>query len=136
MPIKDPIKLKEYRRNYRKRNLEKVKANISDWKKANPNYMKEYLGNYQREYNLRTKYKLSLDQYNLMLADQGGVCAVCGKPPTTRPLDVDHCHSSDRVRGLLCNACNMALGQLKDNPENVRRLLQYILRFKEPESGS
>lgn len=51
------------------------------------------------------------EDYALMLAAQGGVCAICGHPPKTRRLDTDHDHGSKekRVRGLLCHRCNRAL---------------------------
>ena len=47
--------------------------------------------------------------YDRMLAAQGGVCAICGSPPKTRRLHVDHDHATGKVRGLLCHRCNRAL---------------------------
>jgi Recombination endonuclease VII len=47
--------------------------------------------------------------YAALLALQGGGCAICGNPPKTRRLDVDHDHKTGRVRGLLCHRCNRAL---------------------------
>ena len=44
--------------------------------------------------------------YEALLTAQGGVCAICGKPPKTRRLHVDHDHQTGRVRGLLCFTCN------------------------------
>jgi hypothetical protein len=49
------------------------------------------------------------EQYEAMLAAQGGGCAICGNPPKTRRLDVDHDHRTGKVRGLLCHRCNRAL---------------------------
>ena len=47
--------------------------------------------------------------YERLFAEQGGVCAICGNPPKTRRLHIDHEHSTNRVRGLLCFRCNNAL---------------------------
>ncbi len=49
------------------------------------------------------------EQYEEMLDEQGGVCALCGQPPKTRRLHVDHDHRTKQVRGLLCYRCNRAL---------------------------
>jgi Recombination endonuclease VII len=52
---------------------------------------------------------VSDDEYARMLAAQNGGCAICGSPPKTRRLHVDHDHGSGKVRGLLCHRCNRAL---------------------------
>ncbi|WP_344447709.1 endonuclease domain-containing protein [Kitasatospora nipponensis] len=63
-----------------------------------------------------------------MLADQGSCCAVCGLLAGDRALQVDHCHTTGRVRGLLCRKCNSGIGMLGDSPEGVQRALSYLLR--------
>jgi thymidine phosphorylase len=85
---------------------------------------------YSRAINKRLTqtYGLSLDRFNEMLTNQGGKCAVCKKKfgeGKGRGPRVDHCHHTGVVRGLLCNACNIAEGLLR-NPRNVRRLLAYM----------
>ena len=57
----------------------------------------------------RKQLGVSDEQYDAMLAGQGGGCAICGNPPKTRRLDTDHDHRTGRVRGLLCHRCNRAL---------------------------
>lgn len=60
-----------------------------------------------RRVALKHDFGLTPEQYETMLARQGGVCAICGFPPKTRRLAVDHDHGeSKRVRGLLCFRCN------------------------------
>lgn len=49
------------------------------------------------------------DRYDELLERQGGVCAICGRPPATRRLDIDHDHATMELRGLLCHRCNRAL---------------------------
>lgn len=77
--------------------------------------------------NLRYNYGLTEEQYEALLRDQGGVCAICGKVDGSgRRLSVDHCHTTGQVRGLLCNGCNTSLGGLKDSPENMGGALIYL----------
>jgi hypothetical protein len=85
-----------------------------------------------RKTNL-ARYGLTLDDYNAMLAAQGGVCAVCGQPETSRDgggrlrsLAVDHCHETGLVRGLLCMQHNRALGLFGDDPALLRAALDYM----------
>ena len=62
-----------------------------------------------------------------MLADQGGVCAVCSREPTPGiSLHVDHDHETGRIRGLLCFRCNNALGDLEDDPALLRVATRYL----------
>lgn len=80
-----------------------------------------------RQQNLRTKYGLSLEDYQKLLDNQKGVCAICKLPPEGDiPLYVDHCHTTNRVRGLLHNRCNLALGMLQDNPNLISRMKWYL----------
>jgi hypothetical protein len=85
---------------------------------------------HRRPARLRRIFGLSLDDYERMLAEQGGVCALCGSPPgndlRTRHLAVDHCHETGRIRGLLCGGCNRALGFFKDDPELLDRAAAYL----------
>lgn len=65
--------------------------------------------------------------YDAMLAEQKGVCAICGTPPSPgRSLCVDHCHSTNKIRGLLCDKCNRILGQWKDDPALFNRAASYL----------
>jgi hypothetical protein len=90
--------------------------------------------------NLRYKYRLSLERYEALLSEQGGCCAICRvDAPTdvrTSRFHVDHDHaccpgsrSCGRcVRGLLCHACNTALGNFRDDPERLQSALRYLTR--------
>jgi hypothetical protein len=65
----------------------------------------------RRASDLKRIYGISVEQYAQMLAVQEGKCAICRRPPKGgRPLAVDHCHQSGRVRALLCAACNRFVG--------------------------
>src|SRR5690606_16165725 len=82
--------------------------------------------NYRRAHKLK-EYGLTPDDYDKMFRDQDGACATCGLV-SDRSLDVDHCHETGRVRGLLCNNCNRALGHAKDDPKVLRRMAEYLER--------
>lgn len=76
---------------------------------------------------------LTPNQYQEMLAAQGGVCANCKQPETRRAkygkikeLAEDHIHSTSYVRGLLCSNCNKGAGLFMDDPELLRRMAEYI----------
>lgn len=81
------------------------------------------------------KYGITIEQYEQMVKDQGGVCAVCLKPPF-RAFDVDHDHAccpgnescGQCVRGLLCFNCNSALGKFKDDIDTLKRAVSYLTR--------
>ena len=72
----------------------------------------------KRDSLLRTRYGITRERYDSMLEAQGGGCAICtrkipGNGHGDRYFDVDHCHDTGKVRGLLCRQCNVLLGQLE-----------------------
>lgn len=84
---------------------------------------------YSRRTNLKRFYNMTLEDYEVMFKAQGGVCAICGEvetSPRVSHLTVDHCHDTNKVRGLLCNNCNRGIGLLKDNVNALRKAAQYL----------
>lgn len=85
----------------------------------------------ERDERLRNLYGISSADYDRMLEEQDGVCAVCGGNATTHNhtegLVVDHCHETGKVRGLLCDWCNRAEGLLRSSPENALALYHYLM---------
>lgn len=69
---------------------------------------------------------LTEDDYEMMLARQSGVCAICKGKPTGERLAIDHVHGTKRVRGLLCGSCNRALGLFKDDPVRLAVAIKYL----------
>ena len=80
-----------------------------------------------REYCVTHSYGISTSQYESMLSAQGGVCAICGSPPQKKRLAVDHCHTSGKVRGLLCDKCNRGIGMFMDRPELLDKAAVYLI---------
>jgi hypothetical protein len=83
------------------------------------------------DYDLLKRYGITVADYETMLAAQGGRCAICrtDKPMPSdedRRWHVDHCHATHRVRGLLCNSCNLGLGKFKDDPTLIRVAIAYL----------
>lgn len=87
---------------------------------------------YVIEQNLR-RFNLSLEDYNKMLEAQDFKCAICRKDQGTfsKRFAVDHCHTSNKVRSLLCINCNTALGLLKEDAKTITSLLEYIHLHKD-----
>lgn len=80
----------------------------------------------KRRYLLR-KYNLTPKCFDLMLSSQNGKCAVCGSDDWGRPSpSVDHDHATGKVRGLLCNTCNRALGLFNDSIELLKLAQTYL----------
>jgi hypothetical protein len=78
---------------------------------------------HRKDYLLRKHFGISLEQYNIMVEDQGGRCAICGEESQ---LHVDHDHETTEVRGLLCNNCNNGLGRFLDRPDLLRKAAEYL----------
>lgn len=82
---------------------------------------------------MKWKYGITLDQFEEIVASQGGVCASCGNGQNkdgSAFLDMDHCHKTRINRGALCNACNIALGLLKDDPVRIDALAAYRRKWQ------
>lgn len=85
----------------------------------------------RREHQTTYLYGLPFEQYEKMLEGQGGVCAICGSPPSLlrrneRRLSVDHDHRTNAIRGLLCQKCNRAIGLLGDDAGVIRKAAAYL----------
>jgi len=83
-----------------------------------------------RTWYLRKHYDISLEQFEEMLESQDGKCAGC-HADFDNDVKVDHDHSTDEVRGLLCQTCNLLLGHAYDNPEILRNLAEYLESFSQ-----
>lgn len=81
---------------------------------------------------VRTRYNLSDDQYRKMLQRQKGRCAIChvSQDAARRRFDVDHCHKTGIIRGLLCIRCNRGIGLLRDDFTIIKRAMRYLKKSK------
>lgn len=109
---------------------------VSEYHKARYNDPK--YKDYQRNTSLRATYGITLEEYRIMLDEQGGVCAICKLPErrkhprTSDPmlLAVDHCHNTNQVRGLLCSTCNIMLGHAQDDIKILAQAIQYLTEWE------
>lgn len=77
------------------------------------------------------KHGVTVEEYDRMLANQGGTCGICGGPPRGRwnRYAVDHDHQTGKSRGLLCDLCNRGLGFFQDKIENLQKAERYLLTY-------
>jgi len=78
-------------------------------------------------YNLRHRYGIEAQHKNDIISKQNNVCAICRKPFKNKlDTNVDHCHTTNKIRGVLCRGCNIGLGKFKDSPELLRFAALYL----------
>ncbi len=114
------------------------KNGLADWCKTCQRIMvdryRDQARRNTRHLALRKNYGISLEDYEGMLASQGGRCAICGRSDPgdqrRRNFAVDHDHTSGRVRGLLCGLCNTGLGQLQDSEEILEAAISYLRKSR------
>jgi hypothetical protein len=101
-------------------NIEAERARDRARYAANPNR--------NRNQQLRAQYGMSLEDYERMLQEQSGRCAICPSEVGAKgkSLAVDHCHETGRVRGLLCARCNVGIGMFQDDVSRLRNAIEYL----------
>lgn len=111
---------KEYAERYRAKNREAIRERMNAWNRSNKDKRKHYA--------LKEKYKISLEDYNLMLVSQENCCKICkrNKDAFSKALNVDHCHSTGKIRGLLCKDCNLLLGKARDTVNVLESAIAYL----------
>lgn len=82
----------------------------------------------QRRFYLKKTYGITLEQYDVMFEAQNGNCAICGLPEINKRLSVDHNHTTNKVRGLLCQQCNFAVGSYESM--DIGKVEDYINAYK------
>lgn len=81
-----------------------------------------------KKYSLKRRYGLTWEQYCDMAHAQDYKCAICWEEPEI--LVVDHDHTTGKVRGLLCNGCNRAIGFVEESARVARSMADYLDRHK------
>jgi hypothetical protein len=82
-----------------------------------------------RSLHLRRTYGMTIEEYESIYKAQDGCCGICGAKEIETPrkvLSVDHCHETGRIRGLLCDRCNLGIGMLGDNLQSLQRAVEYL----------
>ncbi len=118
-----------------KANWKAVNESNKAYNKANAHIIR---GNKLKKYWPGTNWQQATNNYNILHSKQNGVCALCFKKErrihkttgTKWDLAVDHCHETNQVRGLLCNACNRGLGLLGDKVDMLEKVVAYLKKHK------
>ena len=146
----------EYQKKYRQENRERIAEQKRVWGQNNKERISEMKKKYyqdnkeeikkknarhyrdnidqHRDYHLKRKFGIGLNEYNLLLESQDYGCAICGtkKAGGRGNFHLDHCHETGRIRGLLCHPCNTALGSFKDDPNRLFCAIDYLMGVKNP----
>ena len=99
-------------------NRPEAKARRNIWRRANPDKV--------RRYRLKDKYKITPEERDRMLADQGNCCAICRV--TDVPWATDHSHTTHKFRGVLCHSCNKLIGFAYEREDVLRGAIEYLKR--------
>jgi hypothetical protein len=113
-------------RRWREQNPEKYRAKLREYAASPQKKLAD------RKSYLKRTYGITVEDYELMLTEQGGVCSICKEPrPEERTLHIDHDHETGVIRGLLCFRCNNALGDFRERWELFQAAADYLDRDEE-----
>lgn len=123
--LKNPDKISAQNKKHRDNPFYKGKIKV---------YMKQYRKDHKEEFKwsqIKSLYKLSKKDWELLWLYQDGGCAICGKKfKSYAKADTDHNHKTGKGRGLLCRRCNSAIGLFDDNIELMNLAIKYLLKYK------
>lgn len=131
---------REYQRKWRAENPEASKTaarkHVAKWRAEKPEEAAQYHRDWckanpgkRRAHERKKKYGITAEQVGIKFALQLGRCELCPQEITDASLQVDHCHSSGGVRGLLCAPCNWGLGNFRDDPARLRAAADYVEKY-------
>ena len=140
---KNKEQIAAYAKEYNEKNKEQIAAQRKEYRKINKVLIADISQVWRnkpetkkalREYNRMVNYGLTPDRFNSMLKEQNNKCKLClvefDELVFNHTLNVDHCHTTNKVRGLLCSLCNRGLGQFKDNIERLTQAINYLQENK------
>jgi hypothetical protein len=114
-------KVRNAQRRQKRAEYKKTDAGIE----ADKRYRSSCVGRTTAEKSrLKVRYGITLEEVELMKESQGYRCAICWREP--KHWHIDHDHKTDRVRGMLCGPCNMALGLLQDDIHTIKKAAEYL----------
>jgi hypothetical protein len=120
----NPEPKKSYAKKYSMENPLKGKVYSKTWVEKHPEKRKLYT----RNSRIR-KYGISPETYYEMLEKQGHKCDICKAKSIRRAMNIDHNHTTGKVRGLLCDKCNLMLG-IVEKKDFLDKALKYLAKYK------
>lgn len=109
-------------KHYYLKNKDKQKETAYMWRKKNPHKNRRI----DKNTKLKRSYGITLDDYESLSKHQNDKCAICNKEEVGKRLAVDHCHATGKIRGLLCQKCNRALGMFQDDTKIIKNAINYL----------
>jgi len=109
----------------------KASEKAAKWNRENKERRKVII----QKNNYKKRYGLSVEQKQALIDGQEGKCAICQKELTiTHDVCVDHCHSTNIIRGILCRKCNLGIGHLNDSIEILKSALKYLAKHNKKDN--
>jgi hypothetical protein len=130
-----PERVKASQRKSCKKNAEAIRIRANKWYRDNHARALKYWADRRKnnpeailDGKLKAAFGISFKHYQAMLESQDSKCAICGVPANElrKKLAVDHCHTTNKVRALLCHNCNVGLGNFKHNTKILTKAIDYI----------
>ncbi len=113
---------RDHRKRYGPVRRERILYNVKRRREKNPNFDRNYFA-----YRLGHDFGITVEDWARMFNAQAGKCAACRRYfESSKHTHVDHCHTTGKVRGLLCQGCNKAIGNMRDNVNSVIKLAIYL----------
>jgi len=133
----NPEKYRANKKSYKLRNPEKHKEWGKKWREKNKEKLKEYQKKYKSQPEVRKRYKKYMEKWNLNRREKivgspkPDICPVCMRKPAgggraKGRICIDHCHKTNKIRGWLCDDCNVALGRVDDRVDILKNLIKYL----------
>ena len=130
--------VKRLQKEWYERNKELTKERAKKWVAENPEKRKMVARTYAknnperlRNNFLKNQYGITLEEFNAKRSLQQNKCAICGNEfKNTKDAHMDHCHTTGKVRDILCSACNKALGYFRDSIPTILAASQYLIKHQ------
>ena len=120
-------------------------ARATQWRKDNPERFRKWQAEYRarperkrkmRDLYYRRTFGISADDFDALLGEQGGGCAICEcAPEREASFHLDHDHVTGEIRGILCLSCNQGVGQFRDDAQLLERAAAYVRTGRAMGSG-
>lgn len=138
MPYKDKQVKKEYHKLYGQKNRDSILAHKKEYHSRAE--VKKRVAEFQNKYRKTPKGRflhtagskyISFEDYLILEKKHKGLCSICKKQCSSgKKLSIDHCHKTNKVRGLLCSNCNLGIGKFYDNPLLLKRAVSYLKKYE------
>lgn len=124
MPYKDKEKERKHNKEYYQKHKSRLYKKSREWVKSPKGRL------YAKNYRLKMRYGITLEEYDRLFELQHGVCAICGEIQIGKRLAVDHDHKTGQIRGLLCYRCNIFAGLIEERGRLYPKIRRYIKHGK------